>query len=107
MTSQLRHACFERSAGARGGEEEQHRQHLVAQECVGFVQGTFALQIPGYIQHSFDFLFREVQVADKIPASKIGLHSYLVSLSSDINWWSSRAKPISRPYLYNFIFTCY
>src|SRR5258706_6168205 len=75
MTAQLRHARFERSTGAGGREEEQHRQHFVAQIWMRFAQSAFALQVPGYFQNSFDFFFREVQVADKIATSKISLHN--------------------------------
>ncbi len=39
-----------------------------------FAQGALALQIPGYIQNGFDFLFGEVQVADEVATTKIGLH---------------------------------
>jgi hypothetical protein len=49
MTAQLRHARFERSAGAGGGEEEQHRKGLVAQQGMGFAQGALAFQVPGHV----------------------------------------------------------
>ena len=39
-----------------------------------FAQRTFTFEIPSYFQNSFDFFFREVQVANEIAASKIGLH---------------------------------
>ena len=74
MSAKLGHAGFERAAGAGGREEEQHRQHFVAQVGMRFAQGALALQIPGYIQNGFDFLFGEVQVADQITTTKICLH---------------------------------
>src|SRR5215468_2828104 len=40
-----------------------------------FPQRALAFQVPGDIQDGFDFLFREVQVADKIATSEVGLHS--------------------------------
>jgi hypothetical protein len=76
MSAQLGDAGLEGTARARGREEEQHRQDFIAQIGMGFTEGALALQIPGYLQNSFDFLFGEVQVADKVATSKIGLHYF-------------------------------
>ena len=57
VPAQLGHAGLERAARARAAEEEQHRQDLVAQVSVGFIQSALALQIEGHIQDGLDFLF--------------------------------------------------
>jgi len=76
--AELRDASFKRAAGAGGGEEEQHREHLVAKVGVGFAKGAFLFEVPGYFQYCIDFFFGEVKVADEIAAAEISLH-FLVS----------------------------
>ncbi len=74
VAAQLGHARLEGAAGARAAEEEQHRQHLVAQIGVGLAQGALALQVEGHVEDGLDFLFREVQVADQVTVSQVSLH---------------------------------
>jgi hypothetical protein len=47
MSAKLGHARLERSTGAGGREEEQHRQYFVAQVGMRFTQRAFAFQVPG------------------------------------------------------------
>ncbi len=68
VPAQLGHARFKRAARARAAEEEQHRQHLVAQIRVRFVQSALALQIERHIHDGFDFFFAEIEVADQVTA---------------------------------------
>ncbi len=57
VPTELSHASFERAAGARAAEEEQHCQHFIAQIGVGFIERALALEVPGDVQNGFDFLF--------------------------------------------------
>ena len=66
VPAQLGHAGFEGAAGAGAAEEEQHRQHLVAQVGVRLVQGALALQVEGHVQDGLDFFLAEIQVADQV-----------------------------------------
>jgi len=66
MPTELRHASFEGTAGARAAEEEQHCQHFITQIGMGFVEGAFAFEVPGNIQNGFDFFFRKVQIANQV-----------------------------------------
>ena len=78
VPAQLGHAGFERAAGAGAAEEEQHRQHLVAQVGVRLAKRPLALQVKGHVQDGLDFFLAEVQVADQITAVKISLHASLL-----------------------------
>jgi hypothetical protein len=74
VTAQLRHAGLKTAARARAGEEEQHRQHLVAQQRVRLAQGPFHFQIPGQLQNGFDLFLRKIKVANKVTSSQTCLH---------------------------------
>src|SRR5512138_3097802 len=76
MSAKLGNTGFEGTARTRGREKEQHRQNFIAQIGMRFSESALAFQIPGYIQNGFDFLFREVQVADQVATSKISLHCF-------------------------------
>ena len=64
VPAQLGHASLKGTARARAAEEEQHRQHLIAQVGMRFVQSALALQIKGHIQHGLHFFLAEVEIAD-------------------------------------------
>jgi hypothetical protein len=66
VAAELGDAGFKRAACARGAEEEQHGQNLVAQVGVRFIQRALALQVEGHVQYGFDFFFGKVQVADQV-----------------------------------------
>ena len=57
VPAELRDAGFKRAARARAGEKEQHRQHLIAQNRVRFVQRAFAFQVERHVEDGFDFFF--------------------------------------------------
>jgi hypothetical protein len=56
VPTELSHASFERAAGARSAEEEQHASTLSADRG-GFIERALALEVPGDVQNGFDFLF--------------------------------------------------
>ena len=74
VAAQLCHAGLKRSARARAAEEEQHRQHLVAQTSVGLIQRALALQIERHIHDGFNLFFAKVEVADEVTSVKECLH---------------------------------
>ncbi len=66
VPAQLGNASFEGAARAGAAEKEKHRQHFVAQVWVRFVQGAFALEVPGNVQNSLNFLFAEIKIANQV-----------------------------------------
>ena len=75
MPTQLSHPRLERAARPRAAEKEQHRQYFVAQVGMQFAQGAFAFQVKCHLHHGFDFFLAEIQIADQVAASQIGLHT--------------------------------
>ena len=66
VPAQLGHAGLKAVARARAGEEEQHRQHLVAQVGVGIAERPLALQIQGHIEDGVDLVFGPLLGGDHV-----------------------------------------
>ena len=80
VTAQLGHAGLEADARARTGEEEEHGQHLVAQQGVIFAGRAATLQIPGNIQQRINFVTRPLLGGDHVAPAQIRLHCFLPTL---------------------------
>jgi hypothetical protein len=74
VAAELGHPGLEGRAGPRGGEEEQHREHAVAEQGMGNPEGSFPLQLEGDLQDGVDFLLRPFLEADQVAAAKVRLH---------------------------------
>src|SRR5512143_2688169 len=74
VPAELGDARLERAARARAAEEEQHRQHLVAQVGMRLAQCALSLEVQGHIDDGLDLFLAEVEVADQVAAANICLH---------------------------------
>ncbi len=82
VAAQLRHAGFEAGPGPGGGEEEQHRQHLVVQQGMGPAQGALQLEVTGHLEHGVELVFAPVLRGDEVPSPQMGLHRYSIAPST-------------------------
>ena len=74
VPAQLRHAGLERGTRAGAREEEEHREHPVAQVGVGLAQGPLALQVEGHVERGLDLLVGPVGQVDEVSTAESGLH---------------------------------
>ena len=76
VPAKLCYPRLKRTACAGGGEEEQHREHAVAEQGMGDPERSLPLELERDLEDGVDLLLGPVLEADQVAAAKVGLHRF-------------------------------